>query len=281
NGQITVPQALFRPRTLPRTSVSPSQDVVFIGETESAPIEERWKTSSHVRVILGDDVYFDGFGLRGEVSGNLLLIDEPGKLTLGQGEIRITEGTYKAYGQDAKIRRGRLIFANTIIDNPAIDLEAVREVDTVTAGVRVRGTLKQPELTLFSEPVMPESDIVSYFLLGRPMETTEDSEGQQLQRALLAARLAGGELLVDQTSIYSYIDELSFETDKATEQTSLVVGKYLSPRLYVRYVTGVVESSNIVEVHYKLKKYLRIQTETGYRGSRSVAGADIYYTIEH
>jgi translocation and assembly module TamB len=113
------------------------------------------------------------------------------------------------------------------------------------------------------------------------METGEDSEGQQLQRALLAARLAGGELLVDQTGIYSYIDEVSFETDNATEQTSLVVGKYLSPKMYVRYVTGVVESSNIVEVHYKLKRYLRVQTETGYRGSKSVAGADIYYTLEH
>ena len=280
-GQITVPQALFRPRKLPRTSVSTSNDVVFIGETESPLIEERWNISSRVRLILGDNVNFDGFGLRGEINGNLLLIDEPGKLTLGQGEIRITEGTYKAYGQDAKIRRGRLIFANTIIDNPAIDLEAVREVDTVTAGVRVTGTLKQPELTLFSEPAMSESDVASYFLLGRPMEAGEDSEGQQLQRALLAARLAGGELLVDQTGIYSYIDEVSFETDNATEQTSLVVGKYLSPKLYVRYVTGVVESSNIVEVHYKLKRYIRVQTETGYRGSKSVAGADIYYSIEH
>ncbi len=280
-GQITIPQALFRPRTLPRTSVSVSNDVVFIGETESPLVEERWNISSRVRLILGDNIYFDGFGLRGEINGNLLLIDEPGKLTLGQGEIRITEGTYKAYGQDAKIRRGRLIFANTVIDNPAIDLEAVREVDTVTAGVRVTGTLKQPELSLFSEPAMSESDVASYFLLGRPMETGEDSEGQQLQRALLAARLAGGELLVDQTGIYSYIDEVSFETDNATEQTSLVVGKYLSPKLYVRYVTGVVESSNIVEVHYKLKRYLRVQTETGYRGSKSIAGADIYYSIEH
>ena len=281
NGQVTLPQALFRPRTLPRALVSASQDVVFIDDTEPTLIEERWKTSSHVRVILGDDVYFDGFGLRGEISGNLLLIDKPGKLTTGQGEIRITEGTYKAYGQDARIRHGRLIFANTIIDNPAIDLEAVREVDTVTAGVRVGGTLKQPELSLFSEPAMSESDVASYFLLGRPMEATEDSEGQQLQRALLAARLAGGELLIDQTGVYSYIDEISFETDKTTEQTSLAVGKYLSPRLYVRYVTGVVESSNIVEVHYKLKKYLRIQAESGYRGSSSVAGADIYYSIEH
>ena len=281
NGEIAVPHARFRPRALPTTSVSPSQDVIIIDESELPVIEERWKIYSHVRVILGEHVYFDGFGLRGEISGNLLLIDEPGKLTVGQGEIKITEGTYKAYGQDAKIRRGRLMFANTVIDDPGVDLEAVREVDTVTAGVRVRGSLKQPELTLFSEPAMSESDIASYFLLGRPMNTTEGNEGQQLQQALLAARLAGGELFVDQTGIYSYVDELSFEADKTTEQTSLVVGKYLSPKLYVRYVTGIIESSNIVEVHYKLSKYLRIQTEAGYRGSSSVTGADIYYSIEY
>jgi translocation and assembly module TamB len=282
NGIITVPNAIFRPRTLPQTTVSPSRDVVFIDEAELPLVEEHWKVFSHVRVILGDHVYFDGFGLRGEVRGNILLIDEPGKLTVGQGEISITEGTYKAYGQDAKIRRGRLMFANTVIDDPGIDLEAVREIDTVTAGVRVHGTLKQPELTLFSEPAMSESDIISYFLLGRPMEaTTEDEKGQQLQKAMLAARLAGGELIVDQTGIYSYLDEISFETDKTTEQTALVVGKYLSPKLYVRYVTGLIESSSIVEIHYKLSKYLRVQTEAGYRRSTSVTGADIYYTIEY
>jgi len=280
-GEITVPHARFRPRTLPKTSVSPSQDVVIIDDAELLVIKERWKIYSHVRVILGEHVYFEGFGLKGEVSGNLLLIDEPGKQTIGQGEISITEGTYKAYGQDAKIRRGRLMFANTVIDDPGIDLEAVREVDTVIAGVRVHGTLKDPELTLFSEPAMSESDIISYFLLGRPMDTTEDEEGQQLQKALLAARLAGGELIVDQTGIYSYVDELTFEADKTTEQTSLVVGKYLSPKLYVRYVTGIVESSNIAEIHYKLSKHLRVQTEAGYRSSNSVTGADIYYTIEY
>ena len=281
NGEITIPHARFRPRTLPETTVAPSRDVVIIDQDELPTITERWKIYSHVRLILGDYVYFDGFGLRGELKGNLLLIDEPGKLTIGQGEINITEGTYKAYGQDAKIRRGRLMFANTVVDNPGIDLEAVRGVDTVTAGVRVRGTLKEPELSMFSEPAMAESDVISYFLLGRPMQTTENGEGQQLQKALLAARLAGGELFVDQTGIYSYIDELSFEADKTTEQTSLVVGKYLSPKLYVRYVTGIIESSNIVEVHYKLSKYLRVQTEAGYRGSSSVTGADIYYTIEY
>jgi translocation and assembly module TamB len=281
SGEITIPQARFRPRALPTTSVAPSRDVVIVDQDELPVIAERWKIYSHVRMILGEFVYFDGFGLRGELKGNVLLIDEPGKLTIGQGEINITEGTYKAYGQDAKIRRGRLMFANTVVDNPGIDLEAVREVDTVTAGVRVRGTLKEPELSLFSEPAMSESDIISYFLLGRPMQTTENGEGQQLQKALLAARLAGGELFVDQTGIYSFIDELSFEADKTTEQTSLVVGKYLSPKLYVRYVTGIIESSNIVEIHYKLSKYLRVQTEAGYRGSSSVTGADIYYTIEY
>ncbi len=281
-GTVTVPHARFRPRHLPQSTVSPSQDVVITDSTDLPETDERWKIYSNVRIILGDHVYFDGFGLQGELQGNVLLIDEPGKLTVGQGEISITEGTYRAYGQDARIRRGRLMFANTLVEDPGIDLEAVREIDNVAAGVRVRGTLKQPELTLFSEPVMSESDIISYFLLGRPIEaTTEDAEGEQLQKAILAARLAGGELIVDQTGIYSYVDELSVEADRTTEQTSLVVGKYLSPKLYVRYVTGIIESSNIVEIHYKLSKHLRIQTEAGYRSSESVTGADIYYTIEY
>ena len=97
----------------------------------------------------------------------------------------------------------------------------------------------------------------------------------------MAARLAGGELIVDQTGIYTYVDEVSVEADNTTEQTSLVIGKYLSPKIYVRYITGIIESSNIVEIQYKLSKFLRIQTEAGYRNSQAITGADIYYTIEY
>ena len=65
------------------------------------------------------------------------------------------------------------------------------------------------------------------------------------------------------------------------EKTALVMGKYLSPKLYLRYFSGIVESSSIVQLRYQLSKRVQIQTEGGYRGSQSVTGGDIFFTIEY
>ena len=62
---------------------------------------------------------------------------------------------------------------------------------------------------------------------------------------------------------------------------AMVMGKYLTPKLYVRYLTGIVEASSIVQVNYQLNRRVQIQTEGGYRGSESITGGDVYYTIEH
>ena len=77
------------------------------------------------------------------------------------------------------------------------------------------------------------------------------------------------------------LDEVRLEAGETAQQTALVMGKYLTPKLYVRYLTGIVEASSIVQVNYQLNRRVQIQTEGGYRGSESITGGDVYYTIEH
>jgi len=61
----------------------------------------------------------------------------------------VAEGKYTAYGRKLDIERGRLIFTGGPIDNPGIDLRAIKEFPDVKAGVNVRGTLLQPHMTFF------------------------------------------------------------------------------------------------------------------------------------
>lgn len=279
-GEVAVPRARLRPRKLPEGTVSASSDVVVVGQ--SAPVEdERWKVRARLRATLGERVDFDGFGVRGRLVGNLLLIDEPGRLTAGQGEVRIVDGVYQMRGQDLSIRRGRLIYADTLVDDPGVDAEAVRVIGEVTAGVRVRGTLKRPELTVFSEPAMTESDALSYILIGRPLRDASAAEGERMQQAALAAGVLGGDLIAREVGDRLGLDEIRVEAGETAQQTALVMGKYLTPKLYVRYLTGIVESSNIVQLRYDLTRRVQIQTEGGYRGYQNVSGGDIFYTFEH
>ncbi len=126
---------------------------------------------------MGKDVRVKALGFDGKPHGSLLITEEPGRVTTAVGEITISEGTYKAYGQDLAISRGRLVFAGGPVDDPGLDVRAARTArDGTVAGVDVRGTLKSPQLSVWSEPPMAQADQLSYLLLGRPLAQATTSE---------------------------------------------------------------------------------------------------------
>ena len=171
--------------------------------------------------------------------------------------------------------RGRLIFAGGPVINPGLDLRAVRQINTITAGVRVKGTLAEPHLELFSNPAMGETDMLSYLILGRPMETASGEEGEMMAKAALAVGLSGGDKVARVVGDRIGLDEMHIESSEQGNQASLVVGRYLSPKVYVSYGVGLIESINTFTVRYQISDHWHIKAESG-----ESQGADIFYTID-
>ena len=271
NGEVVIPYARIRPREVPESAVAGSPDLEVIDSEAPPQQKQELKFYSKLRISFGKRVSFDGMGLRGNLTGSLLVTDEPGRPVTGSGRLGIEDGTYKAYGQDLKIERGYALFADSPVDNPGLDVRAVREVDDVTAGLRVTGTLKNPKLTLFSEPAMSESHVLSYILTGRaPGESS--GEGAGLMAALQAA---GAGDLASEIGRQFGLEELRVETGSTLDEASVVAGTYLSPRLYVQYVNELATGETKLRLRYDLTKKLQLQTESG-----TSQGADLFYTIE-
>ena len=70
------------------------------------------------------------------------------------------------FGQRLTIERGRLIFDGPI-DNPALDIVALRKNLQVEAGVKVTGTARVPRVELTSEPPVPDGEKLSWLVLGQ------------------------------------------------------------------------------------------------------------------
>ncbi len=275
--------------------VHSSPDVVLVGERTRPP--PAWRVHARVRLILGDHTELRALGFKGTIGGQLLAIDEPGKPTLGQGELKIRSGTFKAYGQELKLASSRLLFAGGPVDDPGLDLESVRTVGDVTVGIHVRGTARHPTLSLFSSPSMAQSDILSYLLLGRPINQVSTAQGSALSSAATGLGLGGANLLLGRVGSLLDLQEAQIQTGSLTPSTapppglppavanalapstapstSLVLGKYLSPRLYVQYATSLFQPGNIFRLRYKLSRRWSVSTETGIE-----SGIDFLYTIE-
>ena len=69
------------------------------------------------------------------------------------------------------------------------------------------------------------------------------------------------------------IDDVSIEQNLNAE-TSLVLGRYLSPRLYISYGISLAEAINTLKLRYTIGDRWTFKTETGEEQS-----ADIVFTI--
>jgi translocation and assembly module TamB len=283
-GKVVIPSAKIKLKSLPESAVKISEDqfIVTSDEHESNGNESARETHARVRIVLGDDVSFNGFGLNARIKGNILAIEKPGEPTTGSGELQILDGEYRAYGQGLVIENGRILFAGGPINQPGLDVRAVRRpAKDITVGVLVRGSLNNPDFTLYSDPTMTQGNQLSYLVLGRPMSGSSTSEGSALSRAALALGLKrgssvaakiGGKLGLDQFGVAS--SEAGSGSDP--KNASFVIGKYLSPELYVSYGLGLFDPVSTVRLQYAISSHWELVTES----SGAASGGDIFYTIE-
>jgi len=186
------------------------------------------------------------------------------------------QGTYRAYGQDLQIERGRLIYGGGPLRNPGLDIRVSRTApDGVVAGFEVRGTLFEPSLTVFSVPALAERDALAYVLFGRPLDRATQSEAGIANDAAAALGLQGGSFFASKIGESVGLDEVSVQSKGGIDEASLMLGTYLSPKVYVNYGIGIMDQVSTLKVRYILDRNWTVQAETGMetRGS-------IQYTVE-
>jgi translocation and assembly module TamB len=281
--------------------VGASSDV--IREGQARPAGRKWPVDLDVavKVALGDAVSIKAAGIDAQLGGAVDLQFRDPERIYGRGEIRVVKGRFRTYGVNLDIVRGRLFYAGGPVDRPAVDLLAWRKINDVRAGVTVSGTLPNPLVKLYSEPPMPDMDVLAYIVLGHPL-------GADTGEANLLVMAAGALLTSEQSeSIQRQIknrlglDTFDIKSDVLTQngymgykripvgpagsgaagngqsvpETLLVVGKYLTPQLYVSYGRSLFSGGNLFFLRYDISKNWQVETQTG-----QTSGVDIYYKIE-
>lgn len=312
-ANIHIPKANFSPRDLSST-VKTSADVVFVGEKSTAKPSWLSKLASKASITLGDEVQIDGYNLQAKLTGQLQIQKNLTQLTTATGSIKLGDATYNLYGTPLKLNKGVISYTETPIANPNLDFLAKRDVNVVksngassaltptgakdTGGapttpgvvsVTITGKLDQPKLNLQSTVPMSEPDKLSYLLLGVPSSNLSAGQGSLLFAAAsdLAKSFDFSPMAtanhpfrkwapVDTIDMQSkqYVDEATGET---RSQTSLVVGKSLSPKLYVQYAIGLVNPVNVLQVNYRLGHHFKLQTTTDTEGN---SGGDLIFSSD-
>ncbi|WP_224983167.1 translocation/assembly module TamB domain-containing protein [Geomonas agri] len=300
NGEIGIPEMLISGSPAQHV-VAPSEDVVF----EGAPPKGKETVipllmEGKVKVVLGDKVRVEASGIDAQLGGSMDLVLNGIDKIESSGEIKVVKGRYRAYGMNLEIVRGRIYYVNDPVTRPTLDVLALRTVGDVKAGVTVGGFLNAPVVKLYSEPTMPEVDILAYMVLGHPMGTSNEQGGALATAAAGLFSFGKSESLQDQIKDRLGLSTLGLEQvdttttgrmgykEIATTPTGAIsaktpaagesvfsVGKYLTPELYLSYGRSLITGQNLFRLRYDIFKRLQLETQSG-----SESGVDLYYKLE-
>jgi translocation and assembly module TamB len=248
-----------------------SPDVVVLGR-ERNNAQKPTQISLDLGFDLGKEFYFKGEGIDARLEGSVSMTGKAGDLPATSGTISVAEGKYLAYGQNLAIDRGILNFSGPM-DNPGLNIVAMRKNQTVEAGVTITGTALQPQVKLTSNPDVPDSEKLSWLVLGHGLDSSSGGEFSVLQSAASALFSKGqGVPLQSRIAQAAGLDEIVLSGQGGLESSVLTLGKRLSSRAYLSYEQGLTGISNVAKISYTLTKRLSIKAQAG-----TESALDLFY----
>jgi translocation and assembly module TamB len=240
-----------------------------------------------VRFSLGDHVWYRGRGLETRLGGDLRIVGEPGTGLRATGAIRTVNGTYDAYGRKLSIEHGTLTFFGSL-ENPALDVRALRKGLPVEAGVEVIGNVSRPRVRLISQPDVPDAEKISWLVLGRAPGDASQGESAMLAGAAasllgrsggddLTKRLGFEEVRVGRADTVSALGVLpqstvAGKTGTAAAGDVVSIGRRITKDVYVVYEHGLADAEGALRVTWQITHAFQMLVRAGY-----LPGVDAVY----
>lgn len=268
-GEVTVDSGYIELIIPESGAITPSGDVVIIDDQTSSEPATILNRDIIITLRVPNPVALEGQGFKGSATGELKVTERSGQAPRASGELLLA-GQYQAYGQDLVIRRGKLIYVDSPLDDPGVDLEAIRTVNQQIAGVRVSGLASNPRIEIFAEPALSETEALSYLVLGRGLDGNSEEDANRMRSLAISLGLAGSGKLLKKYKDRIGVDELSIQTGSNSNDASLLVGRQLSSKLYVSTQIGLFEPVTKFFLRYTLNRRCYFLSETGQQQAADV-----------
>jgi len=257
-----------------------ASDVVIVRAGDKADESKPLPLLLNLEVGLGERFYLRGMGLDTGLAGAITVRNTRSGMR-ANGVVTVRDGRFSIYGQTLVVRRGNVTFEG-LLDDPLLDIVAVRPNLRIEAGVQVSGTARQPIITLVSYPDVPEVEKLSWLLLGRGPDASGADAGMLLAAAASLLSDEGSEPIYKQlgldemglrsgesSSVRGLLPEQTVVSSVNSMTTSdagtqfLVVGKRLSDALYLTFEQALSGRESVVRASYRISNTLSAAVQGG------------------
>jgi translocation and assembly module TamB len=274
-GTLAIPKGNFTLKTLPEQAVGVSPDEQIVNSRVERNANPSRPIDTRVQITLNDSFAFKGYGLSTRLGGELKVTQKSDAATQAFGSLSLYDGVYEAYGQKLNVQRGLLIFQGPL-DNPGLNITAVRETKSATVGVNIGGFAQDIRSELFSDPTLPPTDVMAILITGKAPSDMNKSDANQVMNAATALGISQSRGITNTLQNTFGVDVISLQGGDSYEDSSLVVGKYLTPELFISYVQNLFTPAGSVQLDYSLSKNLGLKAQSG-----KAQSIDLLYKVEH
>jgi len=245
---------------------------------------------------LGQRFYIDGAGLQARLAGAVQIVGRPSALR-AEGSVNAVDGVFSNYGQRLRIERGIVTFSGPI-DNPSLNVLAVRTGLPVEVGVAISGTAQRPLVRLHSDPAMSDTEKLNWLVLGRAPGAADGTDRAMLsaaagalfsgqmdsasaglmrnlgidQIALTQGQSAGS--LLPRETVAGRLRSSGVSTGGSAAADFVAVGKRINDDLYLSFEQALTGAEYFVALNYRLTRALSVIARAG-----STNSLDLVYTI--
>ena len=211
--------------------------------------------------------------------------------------MRTVDGAYAGYGQRLQIQRGIVTFQGPM-DNPALNVLAVRAGLPVEVGVALSGTAQRPIVRLYSDPSMSDTEKLNWLVLGRPPGANDgndramlsaaasalfagqiDSASSSLMRSLGVDQITlqpgqSGASLLPRETVAGRLRSSGVSSSNSAAADFVAVGKRINDDLYLSFEQALSGAEYFVALQYRLTRQLSVIARAG-----STNALDLVYSL--
>lgn len=225
--------------------------------------------SLNVSVNAPEQIFVRGRGLDAEFGGKMAIQGTAASPQF-EGDFQSVRGKFELLGHQLRLSKAALHFDGPIPPSPFLDVVAETSAQDADITVTLSGTARSPELTLSSEPALPQDEILAQLLFGRRLATITPFQAAQLaQSARELAGYSSGPGVLDRVRGLFGVDTLDVDTGENND-VSVGAGKYVTDRVYVGVKQGATPESRAVTTEIELSPSISANTSVDADANQSV-----------
>ncbi len=209
-------------------------------------------------------VYVRGRGLDTELEGKFRVTGTHAAPNI-DGNLKMRHGTLNVLNRQFKFSRGQVAFDGVPKQEPTLNFKAdAKPVPDAKMAVMVTGPASKPAISLWSEPVMPQDEILSRILFGKSAGAISAIEAVELAASL--ATLSGassGPGVMDKVRRSLGLDTLKFSGGEEGAGPGVEAGRYIAEGVYLGVEQGLDSEASRATIEVEVTPNITLESDIG------------------